>query len=271
MAETPRVTQDFLDSQQYLESSILQYESIYGEDFVSPGGRLLARELIADMELAPAARVLDVGCGLGGSAFVMAGEFELRVDGIDLSKNMLALARKKLDAYGLSDKVSLQWGDCLELDCRNRYDAVYSRDVFLHIADKARLFEVLHAALQPGGQLIFSDYCCGPKPWSDEFACYVEDRGYSLHTTLEYAGLIADAGFAEIDARDETDRFVELLLAEQGRIDALPTTDEMRARMRASWQQKIERARAGDQRWGLFRAVKPGKRDDAKQVGNSSD
>jgi len=42
MNDQPRVTQDFLDSSQYLESSILQYESIYGEDFVSPGGREVA-------------------------------------------------------------------------------------------------------------------------------------------------------------------------------------------------------------------------------------
>jgi phosphoethanolamine N-methyltransferase len=257
MTEAPRVTQDFLDSAQYLESSILQYESIYGEDFVSPGGRQLAQELIKGMALVPAARVLDVGCGLGGSAFVMARDFELRVDGIDLSKNMLALARRKLEAYGLADRVSLEWGDCLELDCEGRYDAIYSRDVFLHIAEKARLFGVLHAALRPGGQLMFSDYCCGPKPWSAEFASYVQARGYSLHTTTEYADLISGAGFEQVDARDETARFIELLLAEQARIDTLPIADEERGKLRQSWQQKIERARAGDQRWGLFSAVKP--------------
>ena len=77
MNEPPRVTQEFLDSSQYLESSILQYESIYGEDFVSPGGREVASELIASMGLEPGSRVLDVGCGLGGSAFLMARDFAL--------------------------------------------------------------------------------------------------------------------------------------------------------------------------------------------------
>jgi len=190
MSEVTRVTQDFLDSSQYLESSILQYESIYGEDFVSPGGRELASEMIAGMALAPGSRVLDVGCGLGGSAFVMAKDFGLQVDAIDLSRNMLALAERKLAANGLADRVSLQWGDCLELDCSDRYDAIYSRDVFLHIADKARLFPVLNAALKPGGQLLFTDYCCARKPWSDEFGAYVQERGYILHTTDEYAELI---------------------------------------------------------------------------------
>ena len=256
MTEATRVTQDFLDSAQYLESSILQYESIYGEDFVSPGGRQLAQELIAGMALAPAARVLDVGCGLGGSAFVMARDFELRVDGIDLSKNMLALARRKLEAYGLADRVSLQWGDCLELGRLDHYAAIYSRDVFLHIEDKRRLFSVLHAALRPGGTLLFTDYCCSPKPWSDEFNDYVADRGYSLHSTDEYAGLIVNAGFEQVVADDITGRFIEILGSDLERIERSEMDGETRRKLQQSWQQKVVRAEAGNQRWGLFTAAR---------------
>ena len=256
MTETPKVTQEFLDSSQYQESSIRQYESIYGADFVSPGGRELALEMIATMDLAPASRVLDVGCGLGGSAFVMASEFGLRVDGIDLSRNMLALAEQKLAANGLSNLVTLQWGDCLELEGRAQYDAIYSRDVFLHIADKARLFERLHTALLPGGRLLFTDYCCGPKPWSDEFDFYVQDRCYSLHTIGEYADLISAAGFEQVSANDETDRFIEILRAEQECIDGLSMPAAERDYLKHSWQEKLQRAVEGDQRWGLFSAVK---------------
>jgi phosphoethanolamine N-methyltransferase len=188
----------------------------------------------------------------------MAREFGLRADGIDLSKNMLALARRKLDSNGLAGRVDLRWGDCLELDCPGRYDGIYSRDVFLHIADKQRLFRVLFRALRPGGQLLFSDYCCGPEPWSEAFASYVDSRGYSLLTTAQYAELLAGAGFEKVRARDETARFIELLRTEQERIDSLPIDADERAGLRQSWQQKVERARAGDQRWGVFRAVKPG-------------
>ena len=256
MTETPNATQEFLDSSQYQESSILQYESIYGADFVSPGGRELAREMITTMDLAPASRVLDVGCGLGGSAFVMASEFGLQVDGIDLSRNMLALAEQKLATNGLSNLVRLQWGDCLELDALGQYDAIYSRDVFLHIADKACLFERLHAALRPGGSLLFTDYCCGPKPWSDVFDDYVQNRGYSLYTIEEYADSISTAGFEQVSANDETARFIEILQAEQDRIDTLPMPAAERDYLKHSWQEKLLRAVDGDQRWGLFSAVK---------------
>ena len=256
MNENNRVDQAFLDSSQYVESSILLYESIYGKDFVSPGGRDVAVEMIAKLQLAPGARVLDVGCGLGGSAFVMAADFDLRVEGIDLSRNMLALAQRKLAANGLADKVELRWGDCLDLQCEARYDAVYSRDVFLHIAAKARLFQLLHAALKPGGRLLFTDYCCGPQPWGDAFASYVESRGYTLCTVAQYSQLLSAAGFERVAAVDMTAQFVELLGAELRGIDDLDLVAAERGKLRQSWQQKIDRAVVGDQRWGLFTAFK---------------
>jgi len=256
MTETKQVTQDFLDTSQYLEASILQYESVYGEDFVSPGGREMATELIDRMTLTPGSRVLDVGCGLGGSAFVMAREFDLLVDGIDLSRNMLALAGKKLSANGLAGSVNLQWGDCLELGSRDAYAAVYSRDVFLHINDKARLFSVLNSTLQPGGILLFTDYCCGPQPWSEDFGGYVESRGYRLHSVDEYTGLIAGAGFEQVTGEDITARFIEILRMDLARIKDLPLDQPARLKLQQGWQQKLARAQAGHQRWGLFTARK---------------
>ena len=257
MSETTKITQEFLDSSQYLEQSLLQYEQVYGTDFVSPGGADTARRLIGRLGLEPGARVLDVGCGLGGSAFLMAREFGLRVDGIDLSKNMLAIASRKLDAYGLADRVGLRWGDCLELEGGADYDAAYSRDVFLHIHDKARLFGVLYASLRAGGKLLFTDYCCGPEPWDDEFAAYVADRGYRLHEIDEYARLIAAAGFDNVEGEDATARFVEILEGDLQRIEGLEMDSDARDHLHHSWQQKLERARAGDHRWGVFTARKP--------------
>jgi hypothetical protein len=41
-----KIIQDFLDSSQYQIDTILAYEQIYGEDFVSPGGYDLAVEFL---------------------------------------------------------------------------------------------------------------------------------------------------------------------------------------------------------------------------------
>ena len=258
MSHSNQVTQEFLDSAQYATESILQYEKIYGEDFVSPGGHQITFELVGQMKLSPGSRVLDAGCGLGGSAFVMARDFNLIVDGIDLSKNMLAIANEKLAAHGLSERVSFKWGDCLELDRPEYYDAIYSRDVFLHIEDKSRLFTVLNAALRPGGRLLFTDYCCGEKPWSDAFSDYVDDRGYILHTLPDYAGLISKAGFEQVEYQDITDRFISILQSDLNKIATLDLAHSERTKLEQAWRHKLTRTEAGDQRWGLFSAIRGG-------------
>ena len=251
-----KVTQTFLDSEQYRSESIRHYELVYGEDFVSPGGRDMAREMIARLNLPQGARVLDVGCGIGGSAFVMAGEFGLQVDGIDLSENMLEIARQKLDAHGLTGQVNFEWGDCLELDRTGVYDAIYSRDVFLHIHQKQRLFKVLYGALREGGQLLFTDYCSGPKPWPEDFAAYVESRSYDLHTPDDYVRIIEAAGFNHVTGEDYGDRFSQILRGELNRIEQLDVEPGVRDKLAQSWQQKIERSQNGVHRWGLFTAIK---------------
>lgn len=245
-----------LDSAQYTSESIKLYEAVFGEDFVSPGGYDVAVELITKLNLQPGARVLDAGCGLGGSAFVMAAEFGLNVDGIDLSHNMLSIANEKLESRQLQERVYLRHGDCLLLDCDECYDAVYSRDVFLHIEDKPRLFSVFYSVLKPGGKLLFTDYCCSDKPWRKDFADYVQGRQYSLHTLPHYCELISGAGFTGVESDDLTDRFIEILKGDLRKIDSLDLAEASRQYLRQSWQGKLDRARSGNHRWGLFSANK---------------
>ena len=48
-----------------------RYEKIFGEDFVSTGGITTTSEFVAKLNLKKGDYVLDVGCGIGGSAFLM--------------------------------------------------------------------------------------------------------------------------------------------------------------------------------------------------------
>ncbi len=248
--------QEILDSTQYTAESIQLYEAVFGDDFVSPGGYDMAYRLIRQLGLPSGSSVLDVGCGLGGSAFVMAREFDLIVDGIDLSSNMLAIAANKLKEYQLDDRVSFEHGDCLQLETAGKYHAIYSRDVFLHIHDKSRLFAVLYRALKVGGKLLFTDYCCGAKPWKKAFADYVDDRGYCLRTLTEYSDLICEAGFINVENEDFSERFIEILQNDLQKIETLELSVNIRDQLRQSWAGKLERAESGDHRWGLFTAVK---------------
>jgi 2-polyprenyl-3-methyl-5-hydroxy-6-metoxy-1,4-benzoquinol methylase len=56
---------------------------------------LRVQEFVARLGLQPGERVLDVGCGIGGSDFYMASQHSVYVHGIDLSVNMVLIALER--------------------------------------------------------------------------------------------------------------------------------------------------------------------------------
>ncbi len=56
---------------------------------------LSPQEVVSRLQLQPGERVLDVGCGTGGSDFLMASQHGASVHGIDLSVNMVLLALER--------------------------------------------------------------------------------------------------------------------------------------------------------------------------------
>lgn len=83
---------------------------MFGQGFISPGGERLTQELAARLGLDPDAHVLDVGCGVGGSAFHLARTLGCYVYGIDLSANMILTALERAAASGNGDKASRRLG-----------------------------------------------------------------------------------------------------------------------------------------------------------------
>ena len=245
-----------LDNTQYAYEQIRKYEAMYGRNFISPGGYDTAIEFIRMLRLSRGEAVLDVGCGLGGSAFLMAVEFGAHVHGIDVSRNMIEIARQRCKEEGVEELVTLEQADCLDIKTSSTYDAIYSRDVFLHLHRKKDLFCVLERALVAGGQLLFTDYSWSAVPKTAEFHNYVKQRNYCLHTLTEYRALLENAGFVEITIEDRTDQFIEIHKRELTQMPKRLLTTCEAVELSEGWRAKIQRATRGEQRWGLFTARK---------------
>lgn len=100
-------------------------------------------------------RLLDVATGTGDLAIKLARAFpQGRVKGIDLSEGMVEIGRKKVTEAGLSDRVTLDIGDCLSLPYADEeFDCVtvaYGVRNFERLLDGYR--QMLRV-LRPGGLL----------------------------------------------------------------------------------------------------------------------
>jgi phosphoethanolamine N-methyltransferase len=246
-----------LDQGQYSLEEIRKYEAIYGRNFISPGGEATARDILSLVAFKPNLEILDVGCGLGGAAFLMAQMFGAHVHGIDLSRNMLEIAQVRREEANLAQAVTFEHADILRYTPAIGYDLVHSRDVFLHIQDKAGLFAAIGRCLRPGGLLLFSDYMCRAGARSAAFEAYIQSRGYDLRSLDQYHTLLEQAGLDVILAQDRTAEFAQILERELERLESSQLDDTERAALSQSWRDKLRRARAGEQRWGVCLAKKP--------------
>ncbi|KAK2715291.1 uncharacterized protein LOC136035681 isoform X2 [Artemia franciscana] len=258
--------QAFLDENQYSRSGILRYERIFGPTFVSTGGLETTMEFCKLLNLKPGMKVLDVGCGIGGSAFHMAGTYGVEVHGVDLSTNMitLALENQAKQPLEVKTKVSFEICDITKHSFpEGSFDVVYSRDTILHIGDKETLFSHFYKWLKPGGRVLISDYCRGEQEHSEDFTRYVSQRGYHLLTVQQYGEVLSTVGFKEVEAIDKTSFFIDILKKEVKNFHAKKDefVKEFSERdydyILEGWEAKVKRCSAGDQAWGLFIANKP--------------
>jgi SAM-dependent methyltransferase len=102
-------------------------------------------------------RVVDLGCGTGRHAVLLA-QRGMRVTGVDLSPEMLAIARERAREAGVSD-LELHLGDVRDVRLETRFDIALLMFAVLGYQstdeDVARTIMTARRLLRPGGLLIF--------------------------------------------------------------------------------------------------------------------
>jgi cyclopropane-fatty-acyl-phospholipid synthase len=99
--------------------------------------------------------LLDVGCGWGSMAIHAASGYGAEVVGITLSKEQAALARRRVDEAGLSNKVEIRLQDYRDAKGEN-FDAISSIGMFEHVGSVrvGEYLAILWGLLSPGGRLL---------------------------------------------------------------------------------------------------------------------
>jgi cyclopropane-fatty-acyl-phospholipid synthase len=95
--------------------------------------------------------VLEIGCGWGSFALTAAKEYGCRVTGLTLSPSQAALARERVAAVGLADRVEIREQDYRLVD--ERFTKVSSIEMIEAVGLKQyeTYFRVIDRVLAPGG------------------------------------------------------------------------------------------------------------------------
>ena len=155
--------------------------------------------LVAErLELAPGQAVLDIGCGYGATARLLAERHGVTVTGVTVSAAQAAVAAGRVPAEG---GVTIRRLDWLANDLPDRsFDRAYAIESSEHMPDKARFFSEAFRTLRPGGRLVVAAWLARAAPsarevrWLLEPICR-EGRLPGMGDEDDYRRLAEAAGF----------------------------------------------------------------------------
>lgn len=140
----------------WLDETMNYSSALFGGDLAQPmpeAQRAKVRRALAEVQLKPGQRLLEIGCGWGALAEAAAVECRARVTGVTLSSEQLAYAQERQRQAGVSDRVDLRLQDYRDIG-DEPFDAICSIEMFEAVGREywESFFATLRGKLKPGGR-----------------------------------------------------------------------------------------------------------------------
>jgi hypothetical protein len=199
---------------------------LLGESY-HPGGLTLTWRLADALGLQPGQRVLDVASGPGASARLLAVEFGVAIDGVDLAEPTVTRAREAVEHAGLTDQVRMHVGDAERLPLPDTtFDALVCECAWCTFPDKAAAAAEFARVLRPGGRVGITDVTIGERGLPSELttmqawvACIADAR-----TSTEYIELLAGAGLRTVHTESHDGALTTMIDQIEARLELLRMT-----------------------------------------------
>jgi phosphoethanolamine N-methyltransferase len=206
------------DADLYDANQMAFLEDLWGDGFLSPGGADEVARVIDGIDLT-GKRVLDIGCGSGAIAVLLARDHgAAHVTGIDVEDPVCDAARARVVGAGLQDRITITKvcpGPLPFAD--GAFDVVFSKDSIIHIPDKSFLAGEAFRVLASGGRFAASDWLMAhdgdPSP---EMAHYIalEALEFAMASPNKYRNAMVGAGFVDVDLVNRNQWYAKVAASE---------------------------------------------------------
>ena len=191
--------------------AMVMVEDLARVDEFHIGGRQASESFLGQLGLTPDQHVLDVGCGLGGTARFAATRYGCHITGIDLTEEYVTTGQVMCDWVGLGGRVSLRQGSALAMSFEaDTFDGAYMLHVGMNIDDKRQLCAEVHRVLRPGAYFGIYDVMrtgegelAYPVPWA------ATPETSAVHSLDDYRVALRAAEFTTTAERNRRDFALE--------------------------------------------------------------
>lgn len=173
-------------------------------------------------------KVLDAGCGVGGSVFWLLKNKSIRAVGITISKKQLNKAKELQKRLGIQGEIEFYLKDYSKTNFPDAsFDIVWAIESVCHAISKRDFLKEAHRLLKPGGRLVIADGFLEHEPSNTlekkKLANFLKGLVLdNLVTATEFECSMNDIGFTNIKNMDKTEAI-------------LPTAIRMTRMSRWSW------------------------------------
>lgn len=152
-------------------------------------------------------RVLDAGCGVGGTSMWLTEAYEADVVGINLVDEHIERARRYARERGLGGRVRFEQADYTNtgFDAED-FDVVWAQESACHTPDKDAFCGEAARLLRPGGYLVMAEYVLSPGDPGADIAAWEQGWEMTLLDEAAWRKALEASGFVDIEFDDVTTR-----------------------------------------------------------------
>lgn len=222
-------------------------------------------------------RVVDIGCGMGGSSMELARLAGCRVTGVTLSPVQRFWAAAESRLRGLAARTTFLRDDAERIEFSpGSFDVVWSVECTEHLFDKPAFFQRAARWLRPDGTMIICAWLAGDDDLPPNLAEQTRQvcEGFlcpSLGSPNDYRTWMQDAGLEFVSFDDWTDRIVKTWeicreRVEKSRVRLLARFVPGMVKFLDSFETILSAYRSGAMKYGCFVFRAPARI--AESVGN---